>query len=643
VLVLVLQVSIATLTRLALLFQGRHEVAWNLSLLGSFAGGLWFDVLASCYAMVPWWIIALLIPGAVWRGKAGAWLLGVITFLYGLVFAFIAVAEWFFWDEFQVRFNFIAVDYLVYTQEVLDNIQQSYPMPAIFGGLALAAAVVVFLAARSGLLVWVRGGSTRWLPRVWHTLVMAALVVGITWGFSESQLPRFANEFNREIAKNGPYAFCAAFWQSEIDYERFYMKRDNKVALARAKSLLTLKDTPPLNDDPYDLRRVIHHEGPELRRNVVLISVESLSAGFMQHFKLNFKLHSWLTPNLDHLADQGIFFTNLYATGTRTVRGLEALTLCVPPTPGQSIVWRPKNEDMFSTGYLFRTKGYDTSYVYGGDAMFDNMNAFFSKNGYRVVDRGSKTKADITFQNAWGVCDEDLFGWAMKEADANQAAGKPFFMHVMTVSNHRPFTFPQGRIDLPQGDRESAVKYTDYAIGKFLADAKEKPWFANTIFVIVADHCHGSAGKVEVDVTKYHIPCIIWNPTFIKPRVFDTLCSQIDVMPAVLGMQNWNYTTAFYGQDVFSPGYDESARRIFVSNYQKIAYVHGDALALLKPKQEITLGHVNLRKGTLVDGDIDDALKQCLEDTIALYQSAAWQFGNGKLKAHPDATATAGE
>jgi phosphoglycerol transferase MdoB-like AlkP superfamily enzyme len=634
VLVVVLQVAIAALTRVALLFQARHDVGWDLSLLGSFAGGLWYDLLASWYAAVPWWIIAVLVPGVVWRSKVGAWLMAFVVFLYGLVFAFIAVAEWFFWDEFQVRFNFIAVDYLIYTQEVLDNIRQSYPMPLIFGGLALAALAVVLAVSWSGLTDWVRRGDARWLPRVWHTIGFAALVVGLTYAFNQSQLPRFANEFNRELAKNGPFAFCAAFWESEIDYEKFYLKRDTDAALSRAKSLLTLKDTPPLNDDPRDLRRVIQHDAPELRRNVVLISVESLSAGFMRHFKLNFKLRSWLTPNLDRLADEGIFFTNLYATGTRTVRGLEALTLCVPPTPGQSIVWRPANENLFSTGHLAHTRGYDTTYVYGGDAMFDNMNAFFSKNGYRVIDRARKTKADITFQNAWGVCDEDLFHWAAQEADANHSAGRPFFMHVMTVSNHRPFTFPEDRIDLPQGKRDSAVKYTDYAIGRFLDEAKQKPWFANTIFVIVADHCHGNASKAELDVTKYHIPCIIWNPQLVQPRVFDALCSQIDVMPTVFGMLNWSYTTNFYGQDVFSPGYDEAARRAYVSNYQKIACITNDTLAMLKPKQEFTLGRVDLREGAFSPG-ADDELKQRLEDTIALYQSASWQFRNGKMKAQP--------
>lgn len=626
---------IALLSRIALLIQGRSDVAWDFSLLGSFGFGLWYDVLAACYAVVPWFLLTLLLPSALWRSKAIRWVVSVLLLIYAVAFIFIGVAEWFFWDEFQVRFNFIAVDYLVFTQEVIDNIQQSYPMPLIYTGLALAGAGVVWVAWKLGAVRWVCAGDSAWKLRLVPVLGIAVVVVGNSYIFSQSQLPRFNNEFNRELAKDGPYAFCAAFWESEIDYDRFYLKQPIEKALARAKELLVLSDTPAASADPSDLRRLIKHAGPELRHNIVFISVESLSAAFMSHFGVNFRIKSYLTPNLDRLADEGILFKNLYATGTRTVRGLEALTLSVPPTPGQSIVWRPKNTNLFTAGSVCRSRGYDISYLYGGDAMFDNMNTYFSRNNYRVIDRGTKPKSEITFQNAWGVADEDLFRWAEQEADANHAVNKPFFMHVMTVSNHRPFTFPANRIDLPQGSRDAAVKYTDWCIGDFLEKAKSKPWFANTIFVVVADHCHGSAGKVELDVTKYHIPCIIWNPQLVQPRVYDRLCSQIDMVPTLFGLMNWSYTTRTFGQDVFSPGYTPDKERIYVSNYQKIAYITQGSFAMLKPKQESTLGKIDLKVGTIIT-DKSGALKPQLDDTISLYQSASWLFRNGHLGAETD-------
>lgn len=99
------------------------------------------------------------------------------------------------------------------------------------------------------------------------------------------------------------------------------------------------------------------------------------------------------------------------------------------------------------------------------------------------------------FENAWGICDEDLYKQSLKYADSTYQKKQPFFQFVMTTSNHKPFTFPEGKIDLPQGTREGAVKYTDYALGKFLEKAKQQPWFKNTIFIVVADHCASSAGN----------------------------------------------------------------------------------------------------------------------------------------------------
>ena len=171
-------------------------------------------------------------------------------------------------------------------------------------------------------------------------------------------------------------------------------------------------------------------------------------------------------------------------------RGLEALALGTPPIPGQAIVRRPDNSHLATVGELLRRQGYETLFLYGGYGYFDNMNVFFSGNDYRVVDRTAFTKSSIAFSNIWGVADESLFDNALNELDKVHAARKPFLAQIMTTSNHRPYTYPQGRIDIPSpGGREGAVKYTDYAIGRFIDQAKTKPWFKETLFVIVADHC----------------------------------------------------------------------------------------------------------------------------------------------------------
>ena len=348
--------------------------------------------------------------------------------------------------------------------------------------------------------------------------------------------------------------------------------------------------------------------------------MESLSAEYLGSFgnKQN------LTPNLDALSKESAFFTNCFATGTRTVRGMEALALSVPPTPGRSIVKRPDNENLFSLGSIFRSRGYDTAFIYSGFGYFDNMNHFFANNGYRVIDRSTVPKEAISFANIWGACDEDLYNWVLDEADRSYAKGKPFLYFVMTTSNHRPFTYPDGKIDIPShSGRNGGVKYTDYAIGELIRKAKEKPWFANTIFVIVADHCAGSAGKMDLPVKKYRIPLIIYNPELLRPQRVDKLCSQIDFAPTLLGLLNWSYESQFYGKDILRMKPDDE--RALIGTYQKLGYMKQDLLTVLKPIRDVSTYRFDLSNGIQIPAAEDpDFVKQA----IAYYQTATYRFNH---------------
>ncbi|WP_141104292.1 LTA synthase family protein, partial [Noviherbaspirillum denitrificans] len=335
-------------------------------------------------------------------------------------------------------------------------------------------------------------------------------------------------------------------------------------------------------------------------------------------------------PTPARLAGQGLLFTRLYATGTRTVRGLEALTLSLPPTPGQSIVKRPDNGNLFSLGSVFQGKGYDVRYAYGGYGYFDNMNAFFGGNGYRIVDRVSIPSQRIPFENIWGVADEALFDQVLDEIDDSHRAGKPSFTHVMTTSNHRPFTYPEGRIDIPSHTgREGGVKYTDYAIGRFIDQARAKPWFKDTVFVIVADHCASSAGKTELPVERYHIPMIIYAPGHIQPGKVERLASQIDTAPTLLGLLDFNYPTRFLGRDILHT--PEAEDRAFISNYQALGYLKKDILTVLRPKRQVAAYRVE-GESNLVSVPVDPTL---LREAIAYYQGASELYKGGLYRSVP--------
>ncbi|SPO67727.1 LTA synthase family protein [Pseudomonas sp. JV241A] len=605
------------LTRSALYFTHLSDAGGHF--FSIFATGLVYDLGFVLYAALPLAVYLLLCPAPLWRLRAHRGLLRVVMFASVFVMLFVAVAEWLFWDEFGVRFNFIAVDYLVYSDEVLNNILESYPIGLILGVLALAA-LVVTLAIAKPLRQALDAPLPSWRKRL-ASLAGLALLAG-SWALLINQdMPRGqgGNAYARELASNGPYQFFAAFRNNELDYSQFYGSLSESESTQLIRAELQEPNARFVDQEPMGIRREITASGSPRTPNIVLVTIESLSAKYLGS---NGDTRN-LTPNLDALRKQSLYFNNFYATGTRTDRGLEAITLSMPPTPGRSIVKRIGRESGFaSLGQQLAEVGYDSVFVYGGRGYFDNMNAFFSGNGYRVVDQSSVAEADISFKNAWGMSDEDLYTQALKLADADHDNQLPFFLQLMTTSNHRPYTYPDGRIDIPSGNgRDGAVKYTDHAIGRFLQQARSKPWFDNTLFIFVADHTAGSAGKEDLPVSNYQIPLFIYAPKLIEAREESKLASQIDLAPTLLGLLNMSYTSTFFGRDLMLE--DRLPPRVLIGNYQHLGLFNGQDLAILSPRDGLRRHQQALGESQEVNSSTGDTL---IQRAIAYYQVASYGF-----------------
>ena len=611
-----------TLLRITLwIATGPAQAGWS-NAPGLFLRGLGFDLATLAYALAPWLFASALLPDR-WRGARVVILLRwLLLWLTVAALLFGAVAEFLFWDEFATRFNFIAVDYLVYTREVVGNIRQSYPVPLLLGAIAAVALGIVVALRRSVSLSAAPLGVRR---RVGLAVLAVALPAASLLVANVDRMNASGNAYADELSGNGLFTFAAAFRRNELDYDRFYRTLPQERADAILKDLGVERE--PLSEalKPDEVEDPVAQLGPFRRRprNVVLISVESLSAEFLGVFGNR----DGLTPNLDRLAGEGVLFTRFFATGTRTVRGLEALSLGVPPVPGQSIVRRPGNEHLATVGEILEHQGYAVSFIYGGYGYFDNMNAYFKGNDYAIVDRSDFPAESVTFENAWGVADEVLYANAMRVFDAAAAGNKPFFAHIMTTSNHRPFTYPAGRIDLPSpGGREGGVKYTDYAIGRFIADARTKPWFADTLFVITADHCAAVAGKTRLPVGSYRIPLILYAPALVGPGVVDRVASQIDVPPTILDLLGVPGDDHFFGQGLFEDA--KLPARAFVSNYQELGYYKDDVLTVLLPKRRVEAFRIDPRSFVATPVAADPVLA---DEAVAYYQTASRAFRTGRL------------
>ncbi|NJB83572.1 LTA synthase family protein [Wenyingzhuangia aestuarii] len=627
----------STFVRLSLYVWSFSEISFSIiNFLKVIGIGLFYDFGTLAFINAIYGIYWFLIPKKLY----GTWIdKGFVYFTYFLllfVFVFSFLGEFTFWNEFARRYNFIAVDYLLYTYEVIENINQSYPIPIILVAIIVLIVAVFYNAKKTKVFSHCFNSTDGYLQKLIPYSFWIFIACGFYFFIQNNQAEQFNNRYENELAKAGVYSFFAAYNNNELDYNDFYPTQDIQTSLQIVQKNLTQQKDSILENN--NITRTIKNTGIEYKPNIIFICLESMNANFMEAFGNQKKL----TPFLDSLANKSIFYTNLQATGTRTIRGMEAITLSIPPTPGRSIVKRPNNNNLFTIGEILKQKKYSRTFFYGGDGTFDNMNGYFSSNGFDIVDRPKKqrtseelsvnripiTDEEVTFENAWGACDGDIYNKVIQQIDLQSKTGKPFFNFVMSNTNHRPYTFPTGHIKEQPGNRTGALRYSDWALQRFFKDAKAKPWFKNTVFVIMSDHCAYSAGRTDLDVKSYHIPALIYNLTNIDAQKIDKLCSQIDVLPTLFGYLNWSYTSKIFGKDITKM--QSKDERAFIANHRKLGLRKGNQLVILDETKNSNTYVWNSDKESLTLQKTDTAL---VAETIAFYQTSYELFKNNQLKA----------
>ncbi len=590
-------------------------LAWILP-----AGAL-ADGIQAMYLFAPLVALVCLVP-ARWHGTPA-----MRRLLLGAAFAgmflllFVAACEYFFFEEFDARFNLVSVDYLIYPTEVAGDIWAEYPvLPLLFAAAALAA------ASTFALRRWItpEPGWTGGAAHRGGVLLSLAAMLTLTGMLAADDFRPSGNRVANELAANGAAGFFRALRTSEIDYEAYYRTRDPVANLSLLRDQFAATGGRLSRTAEGRIDRVFPGRADGLGKlNVVLVTSESFGAEFSRLYGSE---RDW-TPEFDRLAQQGIWFSNAYASGTRTVRGLEAVTTSLPPIPTVSILRRPGHEDVATLGKVLGRQGYATEFLYGGYGYFDNMNEFFASNGYTVFDR-TAIAGEPRFENIWGVADEDLFDLALSRADSLAATGQPFLLHVMTTSNHKPFTFRTGLEHLgikPEGGgRESGVRYADYAQGYFLREAGKRDWYRNTVFVILADHGARVYGRQEIPLATYRIPMLILAPGHLAPARHDGLTTQLDVAPTLLGLLGLPYEAPWFGRDVLHT--PEAGRVAFFSHNHDVAMLRDDQLVILGLGKSVThqryiAASDSYRVDRNVGRDLDDLATAYYQTAYELFQS----------------------
>jgi phosphoglycerol transferase MdoB-like AlkP superfamily enzyme len=550
----------------------------------TFLIGLHQDLLVSLLVLLPLLFWLWIVPNR-WFEMLWHRIFFIASFcIFWAVAIFLWCTEYFFFDEFRSRFNTVAVDYLMYPSEVFGNIRDSYPINTIISICVIASfglTLVTFWIFRD---TWKQPAPAN--RRFLFFSAVVALCIALMPTVS-LQGTRFSEDRTlNEIANNGSISFVDAAVSRNLDYEAYYRTIPREAAYARARKILASPRAEFVGDH-FSIRRRIAGDAQRPKLNVILFLEESLGSEFWGSLG---RTNGTCTPEMDKLAlEEGMFFTNMYACGNRTVRGFEGILSSFPPLPGDSIVKRDRSENVESLARVLKRDGYETLFVYGGRGLFDGMRSYALDNGWdRFIEQ--KDFKSPTFTTIWGVCDEDIFRRALEEFRKMAATGRPFLGTILSVSNHKPYTYPRGRIpedpDLPKRARDKAVKYSDWCLGQFFKAAKNESFWTNTIFIVVADHGARLYGRQQIPIHSYEIPCVILGPAVVKePQRIGTLANSLDVAPTILGLLGRPYETMFFGRDLLNDP-PEGARAVLNHN-REIGLFEHDRMVVMGLKKAV--------------------------------------------------------
>ena len=583
----------------------------------AFLSGLHRDLFVAVLLTLPLLAWLLITPN---RRFQAAWhrrLFWSACALFWFVEIFLLFVEYFFFDEFKSRFNTVAVDYLLYPHEVFVNIWESYHVGIVLGICAVLSVGWVYLAARLFARMWERPFAAKARLLRFGAAVALALVLAPTIRLKGAHVS--GDRTLNELANNGAISFAAAVWTHHLDYSAFYQTMPRPEAYARVRRLLAEPNAQFVGAGET-IQRHIAGDPARPRLNVVIFLEESLGSEFWGCLGRP----DTLTPEMDKLAaEQGLLFTNLYACGNRTVRGMEGVLSSFPPLPGDSIVKRDLSDNVETIARVLKRDGYSTVFLYGGRGLFDGMRSFTLHNGYdRFIEQRHFTHP--TFTTIWGVCDEDIFARAIEECRDLSKTGQPFLATILSVSNHKPYTYPKGRIpeDPDQRRRENAVKYSDYALGQFFRAARNEAFWTNTLFAVVADHGARVYGKQSIPIHSYEIPLLIAGPAAVKaPARLGQLGSSLDVDPTLLGLIGRPYDTIFLGRDLLHDR--PEAGRALLNHNRDIGLLARDRLVVLGLMQTVEFYAGDPKR---VDMNLlpvpTEADRELQRDTIAIFQVA---------------------
>jgi len=536
-----------------------------------------------------------------------------------IILVFFELATPAFIMEYDTRPDRLFIEYLVSPNEVFGMLVNGYLLSSLM--VLTVTGLISWLLYRLFKQDGNRQSNRHWPGIVFLIVLIPVFVLGIRSGLQHRPINPSMVSFSQDrmlntLPLNSLYQVLYDVYQMrhEASAAKIYgsMPNDDMLRIIQKQigpdKLLNNKQIPSLHKAPSPL--------PKNNKNLIIVVEESLGAQFVAALGGH-----PATQHLDQWAEKSWWFERLYATGTRSARGLEAITTGFLPSPARAVLKLPKAQhNFFSIAELLADEGYETAFIYGGESHFDNMRGFFLGNGFQTVIDQNDYKT-YEFMGNWGVSDEDLFNEAYKVI--NQDRDHPIFTLIFTSSNHTPFEYPDGKIEHyeePKQTVNNAVRYADYAVNKFLNKLQENDFFKSSVIMVVADHDARVQGAQLVPISHFHIPGMIISDD-IKPFKDSRLVSQIDLAPTLISLLGIERPNPMIGYDLTQMPLNMSGR-VLMQYGKNQAYMTDDMVTILRPEgQHVSFSNKN--------DNLGEQLEQAqIKVPLAHALFASWAYDN---------------
>jgi phosphoglycerol transferase MdoB-like AlkP superfamily enzyme len=541
-------------------------------------------------------------------------ILKVLLSMSMFIYFFVEISNIGFMYQFFARINYIFIEHLDNYIEIFSMSFKLYPLYFL-----ISLFLILFFSYKMYIYFNNDIKNTKIKSKlIFFPFIFILLLIGMRSSFDSSTPNRGFYTFSNtnvynEIANNSIFSILYDTYLAKKEKKYHYGDISGKEAISNIKNIYHIKN----NNNTLERLQKSNFTG---NKNIILVILESFG-----HSNVGYLGGRKLTENIDKLIQNSLYFTNMYAVGTRTSWGISSVLTSLYPIATREYIKALKSQKDFNTiARVLKQFNYSNTFLYSGDINFDNMKYFLKSNGYDNVYGKNSFNPNLT-KYTWGYSDEDLYNRAI---DIIKKQKKPYFLTLLTMSSHEPFDYPKGKTppykDAPLKSMQNAIKYSDYAIGKFIYNLKKEGLLKNTVIGFIADHNENAYNKKDVAIDKYKIASFILDSKYTNnAKKYDKIASQIDFAPTLLDIAGISTNISTMGASILKVKRNSA---ILLAKRRNFAYLKEDSFVIYKPNNKPKTYNYNFNKISNINKNILEGLSY-IQGASYLYENNLYKKG----------------